>query len=596
MLYKLGVVDLRIYRASFVIGLLAVLVAMFSFQERPRPLGATLAPDAFDSTQSYVETSTLLDRYPNREPGSVGDERVGSLVESRFRALGFETSRDSFRDTYDGHDVRMSNVIGVLNAPSDRQIVVMAPRDAAESPGASSASNTAVLLQLAGALDGSSRRRTLVFVSSDGGAADSAGARRFVDHYPDRGKVDAMLVLEDLGAATVTRPLVVPWSSHSGRSSLQISGTASAELAHEAGAGTGSPSWAAQFLRQAWPLTLREQGPLVAGGLDAVTLTSRGEVPRSGSGDNLDGISKLRLGLFGRAAFATLLAYDSARALDRSPSRYLLIGSKVIPDWAIALLAAGFVIPALTASVDAFARTRRRALPIGLRMRWVLAAALPFALTLLVAFVFKLFGWLPESASAALAPATRPTDGGALLALAGLALVFALCWMLVRRAAIGRGNRFGQADPTVGVALALLLSIEVLLICVLNPFTALILMPAAHVAVLAALPQRPRRAVIGGGTLAVALALPALAVLYYGMRLDLGFHPSSYALMLLGAASGSPWTALLFSLVAGTLASALIVNFAGFAKSEADASITVRGPATYAGPGSLGGTESALRR
>jgi len=28
----------------------------------------------------------------------------------------------------------------------------------------------------------------------------------------------------------------------------------------------------------------------------------------------------------------------------------------------------------------------------------------------------------------------------------------------------------------------------------------------------------------------------------------------------------------------------------------ADARITVRGPVTYAGPGSLGGTESALRR
>ena len=173
-------------------------------------------------------------------------------------------------------------------------------------------------------------------------------------------------------------------------------------------------------------------------------------------------------------------------------------------------------------------------------MRWVLATALPFALTLLAAFVFQLVGWLPGSASAALAPATSPTAGEALPALAALALLFAFCWAVPRRAVIGRGSRLAQADPTAGVALALLLSIEVLLVCALNPFTALILMPAAHVAVLAALPQRPSRALIGGATLTVALMLPVLALLYYGMRLDLGLDPSNYALMLLGAATAVP--------------------------------------------------------
>jgi hypothetical protein len=334
----------------------------------------------------------------------------------------------------------------------------------------------------------------------------------------------------------------------------------------------------------------------VAGGLDAVTLTSHGEVQRSGSADNLDSISKVRLGLFGRAAFGTLLAYDGAPKLDRSPSRYLLIGRKVIPDWAIALLAAGFAIPALVASVDAFARTRRRGLPIGSRLRWVLAAAVPFLLTLLVAFAFELLGWLPRTASAALAPATRPTDGESLPALAALALVFGLAWVLVRRAAAGPRNHFDHPDPAAGVALALLLSFEVLLVCAFNPFTALILMPAAHVAVLAAQPRRPRRAGIAAATLGVALALPLAAVVYYGTRLDLGFDPTRYVLMLLGSAGGSPLTALLFSLVAGTLASALIAAFGAVERREADAPVTVRGPATYAGPGSLGGTESALRR
>jgi hypothetical protein len=604
LLYKTRVVDLRIYRASFVIGLFALLVLMFSLQERPRPLGAALAPDAFDGTAAYSETARLLDRYPDRKPGSAGDEGVGNLVETRFRALGFETSRDAFNGDFDGNDVRMSNVIGLLNAPSDRQVVVMAPRDAGARPGASSASSTAVLLELAEALDASSRKKTFVFVSTDGSSADSAGAKRFVDSYPDKDKVDAVLVLEDPGAAGVRRPFLLPWSSSSGRASLQMLRTAEAALTREGDVRPGTESWAAQFLRQAWPLTLREQGPLVAGGLDAVTLTSHGEVPRDGARDTLDSLSEVRLSLFGRAAFASVLAFDGARKFDPSPRRYVVAGRKVIPDWAISLLAVGLVLPALIASVDGFARSRRRALPIGRRIRWALAAAPPFALTLAATFVFQIAGWLPDSASSALAPASKPGSGESVLALGVLMLLFALCWFLVRPAVAGRGawvtgpgsGRLAMPDPATTTAVSLLVSTEVLLVCAFNPFTALLLVPAAHLCVLAALPEGPRRSLMGAGTLAVALLLPLVAIVYYGIRLDLGLDPSSYALMLVGAASASPWTALLFSLLAGTLTSALLVDVARFATREADSSITVRGPVTYAGPGSLGGTESALRR
>ena len=69
----------------------------------------------------------------------------------------------------------------------------------------------------------------------------------------------------------------MPWSLRSGRGSLQLLRTAEGALSREAGLSAGGESPAGQYLRQAWPLTLREQGPLVAAGYDAVTLTARGE-------------------------------------------------------------------------------------------------------------------------------------------------------------------------------------------------------------------------------------------------------------------------------------------------------------------------------
>jgi hypothetical protein len=52
-----------------------------------------------------------------------------------------------------------------------------------------------------------------------------------------------------------------------------------------------------------------------------------------------------------------------------------------------------------------------------------------------------------------------------------------------------------------------------------------------------------------------------------------------------------------WSLVAGCVASviALLVRAARRTEPE-EAPVTIRGPVTYAGPGSLGGTKSALRR
>jgi hypothetical protein len=54
---------------------------------------------------------------------------------------------------------------------------------------------------------------------------------------------------------------------------------------------------------------------------------------------------------------------------------------------------------------------------------------------------------------------------------------------------------------------------------------------------------------------------------------------------------------LLWSLLGGCAGAALTIAWHSRAREDADAlPITVRGPRSYAGPGSLGGTESALRK
>jgi hypothetical protein len=96
------------------------------------------------------------------------------------------------------------------------------------------------------------------------------------------------------------------------------------------------------------------------------------------------------------------------------------------------------------------------------------------------------------------------------------------------------------------------------------------------------------------------LAPLALAILTYGTALDAG--PVDLAwLGLLAVAGGhaSPVGVILGAVVLGAGASAVVVarHRAGPpAAGEGPPVVATRGPLSYAGPGSLGGTESALRR
>jgi hypothetical protein len=56
-------------------------------------------------------------------------------------------------------------------------------------------------------------------------------------------------------------------------------------------------------------------------------------------------------------------------------------------------------------------------------------------------------------------------------------------------------------------------------------------------------------------------------------------------------------TALEWSVVLGCTFSVIAIALQGAREPRPeDAPVTIRGPVTYAGPGSLGGTESAIRR
>src|SRR5262249_9398306 len=128
---------------------------------------------------------------------------------------------------------------------------------------------------------------------------------------------------------------------------------------------------------------------------------------------------------------------------------------------------------------------------------------------------------------------------------------------------------------------------------------------AAHLWLLLASPElRPGRR----GAIALVLAglLPlALTIAFYAHQLGLGPGGVAYvAVLLLAGGHVGILGAMLGSAALGSRAAALLVALTEPGVTPVERSgragppleVSIRGPLTYAGPGSLGGTESALRR
>ena len=118
-------IEPRVYRAAFVPALLAVVLAMFSFESRPRPLPQGLAADVlFDGAQAAELAARIATDAPDRRAGTRGDRATAELVADAFAARGFTGGRPGRphlqRFTHAGHE--LVNVIGHRAGRSRRQI------------------------------------------------------------------------------------------------------------------------------------------------------------------------------------------------------------------------------------------------------------------------------------------------------------------------------------------------------------------------------------------------------------------------------------------------------------------------------------------
>lgn len=536
-------IEPRIYRAAFVPALLAVVLTMFSFQSRPRPLPQGLAADVlFDGAQAAGLAARIAADEPDRRSGTPGNLATARLVADTFAVRGFSggggARPEVQRFTHAGHE--LVNVIGRRAGASRRQVVIVAARDAATVPDApGSASDTAALMQLARVYQGRPSEKTLVLASLDGSNLGEVGARQLVEELPPPDLVDAVLVVSDLGAGTSRGPLLQAWSNDSSRAGIGLQRTVADSIRQELGRSAGGSGTLGQLARLSFPIGIGAQGVLIDQGYDAVRISGSGELPPDGDGP-AGAIDVDRFGALGRATLRSLGALDQGPQPEHGPTSYVQAVSQVLPGWVLSLLAGSLLLPVLVASVDAFARARRRHVDVLRWLRWLGAWVAPFLAALALAEFLALVGATPDPPPAPVPPEMLPLDGAALGVLSGILVAMVLAFLVARWLATRPDPELARpAEPGSGVALALVIAIGSLLLWFVNPYAGLLAVPAAHLWMLLALtrPLPSRR--VRGVLIAIGAAPALLVAVYYMVALSLNPIEGVWYLLMIVTGHGA---------------------------------------------------------
>jgi hypothetical protein len=522
-------INFRLYRIAFLPAVLAVVVVMFSLEGAPTALEPVTPPTTFEGDRAAAVAHQIADTAPDRTPGSDGDEAIADFVANRFAEIpGGAVTQQRFDADVDGESRSLRNVLLTLPGDASSTILIAAARDSDPGPGAAStAAGTGILVELANAFR-VSHSKTFVLASVSGSTVGGAGIRELIDRFPERDSIEGVIVISQPGAANTRRPNVVTSSTGESTAPSQLERTAERAVEAQAGVGPSDEGAFTQFARIAIPSGLGDQAVLIGAGTDAVAISSAGERPLPTGADQLEDLSPKTVDEFGRAVQSTVAAVDVTIASPvHGPSTYLELGNNLLPGWALAMLALALLLPSGVAAVDGCARAGRAGLAIGPALAWAVVRCLPLVGALAVLYLLAVVGAIPRP-DFPFDPARYEIGGRAAVAFAAMAIVaVASAWLLHRRVSAPPDR-----EPAA-CALGAVATAACIVLWFANPYLALLVVPIAHVWLLAATASTAaRRAALLAASAFVCLP-PVAAFVAVARALELGADaPWTFTLMV----------------------------------------------------------------
>ena len=556
----------RLVRVAAIVVAPALLALLFSVSTTgtlPRP---PLDP-IFDTASAQAIATELAIEHPSRVPGTLGAENAALWYRQTIAALGLRTSVDSWTaDLPDLGEVELNNLVTVVPGRSDEAIVLVAHRDNA-GVGAElgdNASGTAALVEIARgyapqeAAPPLQPRRTLVLVSSDGGAWGGAGAAHFAEESQYAEAAIAAIVLEGLGSRG--RPRVVTAGDGATSSPRTLVSTAAARIEEQIGVRPLTPPVLGQLVDLGIPFASGGQGPLLGNGIAAITLTTSdpGD-PGVPAGDTPGRLAAARLGGLGRSTEALIASLDASVGATFRTNATLYFDDRAASGWAVRLTLVVAIVPFVLGVFDLLLRGRRRRLRLVPAFRGLRARFLVTLYAGLVVWAASIGGVFPTGESLPLPPhSSFVTD----LPVAGIALVavaFVAGWLVARRRLVSPARPTAEERLAGYTAALTWLAAVSIVVALVKPFAIVFILPSLYAWLWLPLRTRiwPRIGIYLAGLLGPLAGLLVLAnelglglvdtMLYVVGLMTVGYIPlSAVVLGLAWAAAAMQLAALAF--------------------------------------------------
>lgn len=541
--------NLKVYRAAWIVTLIVIVIALFTLGSPDTP---KLSPEpvSFDGERAAEDLRTLAREYPQRVAGSDPDNRAAVWVQQEMKRIGLETHIESFTATVNGKTAALQNVYGISKGTTAGTIVLVANRDVVPlaTQGANdNASGVAALLELARTFNVTAHGRSIIFLCTSGDAYGALGARNFVENHQSDNVLGVIALSRvagrdangvSLDGWSSTSKVAPPWLWLVSAPAARVAGNLEVEL----------PTFAAQILRLAVPTSAGSQGPFVGVGAPAITVSAdTASVPAAA--DTLNTVSSETLTRMGDTVQAMVMAIDdSAGPGERSGGTIFLTRKRTLSGGALAVILAMLLLPLTAVTVDLYAHCRRAR--ITLRTAFLRAALhlAPWLVLIAIVYFANFIGQLPKSPDAVIPPGSRLALNPRYLRVAVLAVLMVAAYAYAV-AVEHRLERRVWTDPRATIFVAhLVLTVIALLTILIDPYAALLVVPAAVLWPLARAGGWVRSAL----PVYLGLIMIPVVLVYYGLRFGIGWKVWWYLFLLFENRTVPPWVVLLAALFLST--------------------------------------------
>ena len=265
--------------------------------------------------------------------------------------------------------------------------------------------------------------------------------------------------------------------------------------------------------------------------MPAVTVTTGSGRPRPPEGDTPANLDETSLGELGRATQLLVSTLDESAEVASGTQSYLYFGTRLLYGWTLQLLLVAALIPFLAATIDLFARCRRRRIALRPALRSYLSRLAVWLWLGLVFAIFVAVGLLPSGESRPIAPDSPAAGDWPVVALSALLGVSALAWLVARPRLTPTRSISRQEELGGHLAAMLVLAVVALVVTAVNPYSLLFVLPSLHAWLW--LPQiRDRGSGVQVAVYALGFAGPLLLLASFAVRFDMGLDAVWYLVAL----------------------------------------------------------------